>query len=205
MYSLYYSPGACSMAIHVALIECGVSFELKNVSITEGKNRDAEFLALNPRGSVPVLVDDGLVIREGGAQLVYLLDKHHSPLLPRDGKARAAALEWLMFANATLHPAYSRLFFLKKQNASPELMGAAVDAVNGLWKEVDARLAAAPYICGKECTMADILITVIANWSGNFPAIELGANCKRLFKEIIARPSYVKALASEQVTYKAAA
>ena len=118
MYHLYYSAGSCSMAIHIALREMGMEmgrdFDLIDTSLNAGKNRSAEFLALNPRGQVPVLVEDGQAIREGGAILVYLLDKHQNPLLPREGFARAQALQALMWGNATMHPAYSRYFWLSR-------------------------------------------------------------------------------------------
>ena len=105
MYQLYYSPGACSMAVHVILNELNQPVELHKISLQEGDNRKPEFLRINPRGQVPVLVDDGFVIREGAAQIIYLLEKHKSPLLPASGKERAAALEWLCYANASLHVA----------------------------------------------------------------------------------------------------
>ncbi len=209
MYTLYYSPGACSMAIHIALIEIGAEFTLENVSIKEGKNRTSEYLKINPRGSVPTLVEDENAIREGGAMLIYLLDKHQNPLLPKSGIARAKALEWLMFCNSTLHPAYSVLFsamrVLKDKAATDPFFIAASERVQKLWDEVDTHLAKNDYLAGSECTAGDILMTVIANWGGSLPQPpSFGANVKRLLKNVSARPSYQKALAAEQVEYKAA-
>ena len=210
MYTLYYLPGACSMAVHVLLNELGQKVMLENVSVPDGQPRSATFLKVNPRGNVPVLVDDGEVIREGGAIMTYLLDKHNSPMLPKSGKERARALEWLMFGNATMHPAYAKVFFAMKnitdQAAKDQAIKAAIGQIEKLWDEVDARLAQNPYLCGKELTAADILLTVIANWSGYFPQpVKLGANVKRLLKEVTSRPAYQQALKLEQVEYKAAA
>src|SRR6185437_11868836 len=114
MYKLYFAPGACSMAVHVALLECNQQVTLEKVDIFSGQQRTPEFLKINPRGQVPVLVDDDLVIREGAAMLIHILEKHQSPLLPKRGRDRTMALQWLMFCNATLHPAYGRAFFLKR-------------------------------------------------------------------------------------------
>jgi len=207
MYKLYYTPGACSMSIHVALNECGQEVTLEKIDMMAGQNRSPEYLKINPRGQVPVLMDGDMPIREGAAILIHLLDKHNSPLLPKSGKERTLALEWLMFANATLHPAYARVFFLKRNGTTEGvLMDAAVASINSLWSEVEQRLSSSTYICGAQMTIADILLTVIANWSSNVPQpITLGTNTKRLLKEISARPSYQKALAAEEVTYKAAA
>ena len=114
MYTLYYLPGTCSLAVHIALIEVGAAFTLVNVSASEGQQRPPAFLAINPRGNVPVLEHGGSTQREGAAILMTLLDAHQSPLLPVSGEARAATLEWLAFANASLHPAYARCFFQHK-------------------------------------------------------------------------------------------
>jgi glutathione S-transferase len=200
--------GACSMAVHVILNELGQEVKLENVrDPSGGMARPPEFLKINPRGNVPTLVDDGHVIREGGAIITYLLDKHNSPMLPKSGKERATALEWLMFCNSTLHPAYGRVFFAKSLPADVQekVIPAFIQNINKHWKDVESRLTQSEYLCGKECSAADILLTVIANWSGNFAGIEIGPKAKALFKKVIARPAYKKALEVEKVEYKAAA
>jgi len=206
MYKLYYMPGACSMAVHVILNELGQQVTLENATVAETKN---ELLKVNPRGAVPVLVDDKQVIREGAAIVLHLLEKHKNTLFPASGAERATALEWLMFCNATLHPAYARAFGALRYfegETQQKVLTVAVPQINKLWEEVESRLAGSPYLCGKELTAADILLTVIANWSGKFEGkIKLGENTKRLLRNVIARPSYQKALATEQVEYKAAA
>lgn len=205
MYKLYYSPGACSMAVHVLLNELGQPVTLVNVA--DGDARQ-ELLKINPRGQVPTLVDDGQVIREGAAIILHLLGKHSNALLPESGKERASALEWLMFANATLHPAYARGFFALKNfegETQKKVLDIAVQQINKLWEEVESRLTDYPYLAGKQLTAADVLLTVIANWSGKFNGIKIGEKAKALFRKVIALPSYQKALKTEAVEYKAAA
>ena len=210
MYKLYYSSGACSMAVHVALNECQAPVQLEKIDMAAGENRTPEFLKMNPRGQVPVLMDGDQIIREGAAQMIHILEKHKSPLLPEAGTARDLALEWLMFGNATLHPDYSRVFFLKKNGPNDAtkdvLMDTAVGMINKLWTEVEDRLSQSTYICGEQVTIADILLTVIANWSPNVPKpVMIGTRTKAMFSKIIERPAYKKALDAEQVTYKMAA
>lgn len=208
MYKLFYNPGACSMAIHVLLNELG-----QQVTLVRGHDDNykptAELLKVNPRGSVPVLVDGDVVVREGAAIILYLLEKHPNALLPKSGKERALALEWLMSANATLHPAYGKAFGALKGftgETQEKVLAPAVEQINKLWKEIDERLAHSPYLGGKEVTAADILVTVIANWSPRVSnKIVLGENTKRMLRSVVARPSYQTALATEQVEYKAAA
>lgn len=210
MYTLYYSPGACSMAVHIVLNEVGQTPELIKVSTKDGEQRKPEFLKINPQGAVPVLVDDGQVILEGAAQIAYLCDKHKSPLIPASGIERAKALQWLSFANATMHPAYSRGFAAKgrwKFNSEDErqnIMNQILENIQNLWNNVEAHLAAnGPYLVGANVTAGDILLSVIANWQlGSF---SFGPKTKAWLKAVSARPSYQKALATEQVEYKAAA
>ena len=207
MYTLYYSPGACSLAVHVALLECGADVTLEKVDLTA--KRSPEFLKINPRGQVPVLVDDGRIIREGAAMMIHILEKHQNALLPKAGAARDDALEWLMFCNATLHPAYARVFFLLKnpadQAAKDKLVEAAIGNINKLWEEAEQRLSTHTYLAGDTLTIADILLTVIANWSAGMPKpIVLGPKTKELLRKVIARPTYIKAMATEGVEYKMA-
>lgn len=211
MYTLYGMTGSCSMAVHVLLNELNQPYKIIDVRVAEGESRPEDFLKANPRGSVPVLIEGGHAIREGGAIISYLLDKHHSPMMPKTGFERAHALEWLMFANATMHPAYSRLFFLMGavQDAAvkEQLLNVAIEKINVLWADVNEQLGKTTFVCGKTISAADILLTVIANWAqANFGSkIMLGEHTKRMIKNVIARPSYQQALAAEKVEYKAVA
>lgn len=212
MYTLYYMPGACSLAVHTLLNEVNAPFTTVNVRNNPEKpmERPPEFLKINPRGNVPVLQKDGFVLREGAAILTTLADENKSPLLPATGNARATALEWLAFANSTLHPAYGRMFWLNGQlgdkAAENPLYEATIANIQKHWDDIEKRLSESDYLAGKEVTLADILVTVIANWS---PAakkpINFGPKTKALLQKISSRPAYKKAMESENVTYKVAA
>lgn len=203
-YKLYYKPGACSMAVHIILNELNVPFE----AIKQDDLKAPDFVKLNPRGQVPLLIVDGEPVKEGAAIITYLLDTHANNLMPKSGIERAKALEWLMWCNASLHPACSKIFGLKKPSADildvkakDDLQTLFLEQVQSLWDEADARLAKTKYLAGDQVTAADILMAVIANWGVGTP----GANVKRVLKDVVTRPSYQKALAAEQIQYKAAA
>lgn len=206
MYTLFYKPGACSMTVHVLLHELRQPFALEHFQMADGKP-NPELLTINPRATVPTLRrDDGLALRENGAILSWLCDEHQSEWLPRSGKDRAEALQWLMFANATLHPAYGRIFWLRRQELDEPtrkaLIASATDAIQKIWDEIESHLQTQNYLAGGKPTVADILITVLANWQ---VGITFSPKCKALFKNISSRPSYQKALEAEHITYKAAA
>jgi glutathione S-transferase len=85
MYSLYYAPGAASMVVHWLLIELGVPHELRLVDTKSGQQKSAEYLALNPNGVVPTLIDEGVPRFECAALAMLLADRH-----PQAGFAPAA-------------------------------------------------------------------------------------------------------------------
>ncbi len=200
MYKLFYSPGACSRAVHVALHEVGAEHTAEKVNLSDRSTLSEEFKRHNPRGKVPVLVQDGQAIREGAAILIHLLDEHKSPLLPQSGMARAQALEWLMFANATLHPAYSVVFAMMfgGMPKTDESFAAAIQHINTLWKDVEARLDQSKYLAGDAITIADILTVVIVGWNARIPGIVTGPNVARLVKEVEARPAFRKTVEAEE-------
>ncbi len=218
MYTLFYKQGACSLAVHVLLNELGQAFELKSIYAENGKDKNPELLAINPRANVPTLIDEDhdFFMREGGAILTYLCDTHESSLMPNSGEARAKALQWLMFANATLHPAYSKLFGLRGkyselniEDASKHALEAdAVKAIQGLWDMIEEELnsKSGEYLCGEAMTVGDILVTVIANWNA-FAKIDitLGDATKKLLRNVSGMDSYQQAMEAEGISYKVAA
>jgi glutathione S-transferase len=196
------------MAVHVVLNEVGANFKLENVAAPAGQPKSPEYLKINPRGAVPTLQINDFVLREGAAILTHLLDSHKNDLLPDTGLDRAEALEWLCFANSTLHPAYSRCFFqhrvLGDSAKENPLYKPSIEQIQKYWNEIEERLNGRDYLCGDKCTVADILVAVIANWSHNMKEpINFGPRTREYFVRVTSRPSYQKALAAENVTYRA--
>ena len=209
-YKLYYAPGACSLAVHALLNEVKATYTLEKISMKE--KRPDTFLKVNPRGAVPVLEIDGKPLREGAAIIITLLEQTKSPLLPATGPERAKALEWLSFANSTLHPAYSKAFglpYLPLDDASKDKLKAGYETqIQKYWDEIETVVKAnGGYLAGNQPTAGDFLVTVIANWTpGLFGTnVKFGPATQNLLKSISARPSYQKALTDEGVEYKAVA
>lgn len=206
-YELYTKAGSCSMAVHAIMNEMNLDPKIHIMEAGAASLKSPEYLKLNPRGNVPFLVEEGKGMIEGGAIITYLCDKE-GKLLPKNGWQRAQALQWLMFCNATLHPAYGRTFWIGAnvpQAAQEEAMKNARTQIQQLWDYVEGELekSGTAYLAGSEPTAGDFLITTIANW--NPAAYKFGPKTKALFKNISARPSYQKALTAEKVEYKAAA
>jgi len=106
MLILYFSPGASSMATHIALHEVGAQFEPRLVSLSTKENRTPEYLALNPEGKVPTLAIDGRILTEVAGTLYYLARMFpESKLWPEDNEAQAQVISWMSFIASTVHPA----------------------------------------------------------------------------------------------------
>jgi glutathione S-transferase len=107
MLTFWFSPGASSMATHIALHEVGAEFEARPVVLRDGALRTAEFLALNPDGKVPTLSIDGRILTEVAGTLFWLARRYpEARLLPaNDIEAEAQVVSWMSFIAATVHPA----------------------------------------------------------------------------------------------------
>jgi glutathione S-transferase len=107
MLTLYFCPGASSMATHIALHEVGVPFETRLVSLARKENLAPDFLAINPEGKVPTLAIDGTPLTEVAATLWYLAKRSpQAALVPQnDLLAEAEVISWMSFIASTIHPA----------------------------------------------------------------------------------------------------
>jgi glutathione S-transferase len=107
MLTLYFAPGASSMAPHIALHEVGAPFESRPISLAKQENRTPAYLALNPQGTVPLLLIDGRSLTEVAAILFYLARRFpEASLWPADDlEAEAQVISWMSFIASTVHPA----------------------------------------------------------------------------------------------------
>jgi glutathione S-transferase len=109
MLTLYFSPGASSMAPHIALHEVGAAFEARPVSLARREQQSAAYLAINPEGKVPTLLIDERRLTEVAGILFYLARRFPAAgLLPDDVEGEGQAVSWMSFIASTLHPARAR-------------------------------------------------------------------------------------------------
>ena len=167
---LYGCPNTRSLRAAWALEEAGAEYEYVLVDLFKGAARTPEFLALNPGGKLPVLVDGGLTLTESAAIIIYAGDKFaSSDLLPVDPTARADCLRWMFFATSELEqPLWT---IAKHRFALPKDKRVAGIEATARWefavaaKLVDDALAERAYICGDAFTGADILLAHTLAWA----------------------------------------
>jgi glutathione S-transferase len=201
MYELYYLPGTCSLATHVLLNELGQDLKLiDKAGVTNFEN-------INPALTVPVLVDQGKILQEGASIALYLMEKHKSLFLPEQPDERAKAIQWMMFANASVHPAYSKIFFISKNMPDSEVKNDALtkagQVVSSLWDVVDAQLRKTKFVSGDLISMGDIMLSVYANWNNFFPGkVRVGSNALRMIHEVSSRPAFKTAVEKEKIRFR---
>ncbi len=206
-YLLYYSPGAASMAVHWMMIEMGIPFEAHLVDIDAGKQRNPEYLRLNPSGRVPTLVVDGTPRHESAALLMLLAERHpEAALAPAPGSAdRAAWLELMIYLANTLLPAM-RDWFYADIDGDP----AGAEAVQVLARRrieeacdwLDTHLAdGRDYLVGSKLSTADFLAVMLMRWTRNMPRPALGwPHLARYIRGLRALPSFIDLNAREGLT-----
>lgn len=164
---LYTSPGACSLADHIALQWIGAPFQAQLVS-REDRKQDW-FKALNPAGAVPVFEDDGWVLTQNAAILNYLADRFPAAGLGGDGtpKGRAEVNRWLSFLNADVHPAFHALFGMYGylgEEAEAKVKDASRKRLRGYFERADAQLSGGDYLAGTR-SIADPYLFVVLQWA----------------------------------------
>lgn len=167
---LYTKAGACSTADHIALQWTGQPFEVEVV--TQQQIKQPEFLALNPAGAVPVLVDGDFVLNQNAAILGYIHDSYPQAGLGGDGspRQRAEASRWLSFCNSDLHPAFTPLFapvlFIAGSEHYDAVRATSGKRVRRLFETANARLGeSGDWLAGFR-SFADPYLFVTMGWAG---------------------------------------
>jgi glutathione S-transferase len=162
---LYYSPGASSLAAHIALRESGLSFDLERVSLKTKKTAsDADYLRVNPKGYVPALrFEDGSLLTEGPAIMLWVGDQvPERRLAPSPGTMeRYHLIEWLNFIATELHKSFGALF----DPGAPDAAKAAARArLDKRLDYLDRTLGDAPFLLGEHFTVADGYLFTVLGW-----------------------------------------
>ncbi|MBM4256108.1 MAG: glutathione S-transferase family protein [Deltaproteobacteria bacterium] len=205
MLTLYFSPGACSTASHIALEEIGLPYVERRTVIEKGENKVEAYLKINPRGRVPALViDDGRVLVENTAILIYLGRRFpESGLLPTDPFQEALCISTMVWFSNAVHPSFTHFRhpqrFTEDAAAQPSVKEMGNKNFWTYCREIDSLLTGKDWIIGKEFSVADCYALVFYAWGviAKLPMNELGSYTA--FKERMSeRPAVRKVLESER-------
>lgn len=189
---LYYSPGACSLADHIALHEAALSFEHERVDLkTKQTEHGDDFRAINPKGYVPALrLDSGDVLTENVALLDWISDQS-ATLRPAGSFGRTRQLEALGYISTEIHKAFGPLF----AGGSDEAKDKAREAVAAKLQLVNGQLKG-DYLLGEEPGVADFYLFVMLLWAGR-NGIAVPDALAALRDRLMARGSVQKAMRHE--------
>ena len=196
---LYYSPGACSLSPHIALLEAGLPYDLVKVDLRAKKLENGDdYLKVNPKGQVPALaLDNGELATEGPVIVQMIADKAPGKNLApaRDSAERYKLQEWLNYITGELHKNFGPMF-------SPVLADDAKaffkDRVMGKFRYLDGQLAGRDYLMGKQFTVADGYLFTMLCWADRMK-FDLSAmpNLLAYKARVAARPKVQEALTNE--------
>jgi glutathione S-transferase/GST-like protein len=188
--TLYTAPTPDGYKISMALEEMGLAYEVAPLDLQKGEQKTPAYLAINPNGRVPALVDDGFAVFESGAILMYLAEKS-GLLIPADPHGRSRVIQWLMFQIGGIGPMMGQANIFYRY--FPEKIPAAIARYQGecrrLFAVLDHQLAAQEFLAG------DYSIADIANWcwvrTAKWSGVETEGlvNLQRWTATIAARPA----------------
>lgn len=153
---LYYAPRTRSISALWLLEELGEEYRLESFDIATGRQKQADYLALNPMGKVPMIVDRGVPVSELGAIAIYICDRYpDAGLCPAmDDPQRPAYLRWMFFSSAIMEPAFGQKMF---QWEIPPV-SAAWGSFEQMLEVVTNAVSESSWLLGDRFSSADILV-----------------------------------------------
>lgn len=205
MLKLYYSPGSCALASHIALQEAGAVYATERVDFKSNQQNSPEYLAINPKGRVPALVTDRGILTETSAMLAFIAQSYpQAKLAPLDDPfAFAQAQAFNSYLCSTVHVAHAHrgrgyrwateeASFADMKRKVPETMAAC-------FALIERDMLRGPWVMGETYTICDPYLFTLAGWLEG-DGVDLAALPKVADhrKRMAERPAVRKVVADEQ-------
>lgn len=210
-HTLYGFPGSANLVVHMILEELHLPFDFVTLDRSTNAHRTSEFLAMNPAGRVPVLIEDTadgkLVLSETAAIVLHLCDSHpEAALAPREGTAeRARFYQHLMYLTNTMQAEAHPFFYPEEHTTDPDGVAAVKAATiarwNGMFALMDGVLGAGgPYLLGEPYLAIDPYLVMLVRWGRHLPRpAREWAHLRDHADRVLARPAIERALAGEGI------
>lgn len=199
---LYMTPGSCSTGIHILLEELDLPFEAYLVNLLAGDQNRADYLAMNPKGTIPTLVrDDGSALTEFQAIAWWLARAYpKAKLLPDDVDGEARVIEAMDYAVGTIHmQGFARIFttahFTPSEADHEAVKHRGLEIVAKGYAVLDGLLAGREYVSGR-FSIADAALFYVEFW-GDKLKLELPENCRAHYQRMLSRPAVQRVLREE--------
>ena len=202
MLTLYYAPGACSLASHIVLEESGEKYEAKRIDLAKGEQRTDAYLKIHPLGRVPALMlDNGEPLTENTAILPYLGKRFG--LWPKDALADARALSLIGYFASSVHPAHAHISrperYATDSAMFPNIQEQGRKTFYGFLKQIDGMLAGRQWF-SDQYSVLDPYGFLFYTWGvrRELPVAEL-ANYTAFRDRMLQRPAVRRIIEEEKV------
>ncbi|HUL95584.1 MAG TPA: glutathione S-transferase N-terminal domain-containing protein [Usitatibacter sp.] len=203
---LYYAPGACSLASHIALEEVGLPYETVRLNLQAGDQTKPEYLALNPRGRVPTVIVGGEILTENVGIMAYFAGGYpRAGIWPKDTWHQAKALSTMAWLSNTVHATYGHLLrpqrYVDGEGHQEAVKAKARTMYGAQLEEIDRLLAGRQWCIGTSYSVVDAYLLVFYRWGNRnqFPVKSL-RNYTALMDKVLARAAVKKVMADEGIT-----
>jgi glutathione S-transferase len=205
LMKLYYSPGTCSLASHIALNEAGIKFRVEKVDLRNKQCAEGDYKKINAKGYVPALqLDNGEILTEGAIILQYIADQApNSHLLPKAGTwERYRALEWLNYVATEIHKGFSILWaadrWVPSKEGNEQVKAAAKEAMANRFNFLNEKLSHANYLMGEQFSVADGYLFTVMKWTTHLQIdLQRWPALTQFMERVAARPKVAEVLMAE--------
>lgn len=170
MHTLYFSPGACSLASHIALAEAGAEYEVRKVDFRTSEQTSAGYAAVNPKGRVPALKTPQGVLTETPAILAYIAQSHpEARLAPLDDPFAFAGMQaFNSYLCSTVHVAHAHKFrgarWASEQSSLDDMARNVPRTMTACFELIENSFLKGPWVMGAAYTVADPYLFTVASW-----------------------------------------
>jgi len=170
MLKLFYAPGSCALASHIALEEAGADYEAMRVNFADNEQRKPQYLAINPKGRVPALVTDRGILTETPAILVYISQTHPKARLAplEDPFALARLQSFNSYLCSTVHVAHAHggrgSRWADEASSLEDMKRKVPHNVAACFELIEGSMVQGPWVMGEQYSVADAYLFTVAGW-----------------------------------------
>ena len=206
MLKLYFAPGTCALATHIALAEAGADYTAERIDFKTNQQQSPEYLAINPKGRVPALVTDRGVLTENVAMLAYIAQSFpKAKLAPLDDPFAFAQVQAInSYLSSTVHVAHSHkgrgYRWATEESSFADMKKTLTKSMGAVFALLEQKMLKGPWMMGETYTICDPYLFTLTGWlEGDGVDIATLPKVADHFKRMKDRPAVQKALAEEKV------
>jgi glutathione S-transferase len=206
MFKLYYAPGSCALASHIALEESGAEYKAERIDFKSNQQNSPDYLAINPKGRVPSLVTDQGILTETPAILAFIAQSFpQAKLAPLDAFAFAKAQSFNSYLCSTVHVAHAHKLrgyrWASEESSYADMKRKVPESVGACFALIERDMIRGPWVMGDQYTICDPYLFTVGLWLDG-DGIEPKAVPKVMAhrQRMSERPAVLRALAEEEAS-----